>query len=111
MTIAKEEIFGPVMQILKFKNEEEVIARANNTPYGLAGAIFTSNIDIANRVSRQIKAGTIWINCYDIFDAQFPFGGFKQSGYGRIKGKDCIDAFTQTKCIVTKINDYDGPRY
>ncbi|KAG5840259.1 hypothetical protein ANANG_G00186920 [Anguilla anguilla] len=83
MTIAREEIFGPVMQILKFKDLEEVVERANDTKYGLAAAVFTKDIDKAHYVSSGLRAGTVWINCYDVFGAQAPFGGYKASGNGR----------------------------
>ncbi|CAI8609487.1 unnamed protein product [Vicia faba] len=77
MPIAKEEIFGPVQTILKFKNNEDVIQRENNSKYGLAAGIFTQNIDTANTLTRALKVGTIWVNCYDVFDATIPFGGIK----------------------------------
>ena len=75
MKICREEIFGPVMQILKFKTVDEVIDRANNTNYGLAASIFTRDIDSANKISNNLRAGTVWTNCYYAFDAAFPFGG------------------------------------
>ncbi|CAI8600537.1 unnamed protein product [Vicia faba] len=77
MPIAKEEIFGPVQTILKLKNNEDVIQRANNSKYGLAARIFTQNIDTANTLTRALKVGTVWVNCYDVFDATIPFGGIK----------------------------------
>lgn len=75
MKICREEIFGPVMQILKFKTIEEVVDRANNNNYGLAASVFTKNIDHANEVSNNLRAGTVWVNCYDVFDVALPFGG------------------------------------
>ncbi len=78
MTIAREEIFGPVQQILKFKNVEEVVERANKTMYGLAAAVFTKDLDRALYLSQGLRAGTVWVNCYDAFSPQTPFGGFKQ---------------------------------
>uniref|UniRef100_A0AAY4A3W4 aldehyde dehydrogenase (NAD(+)) n=1 Tax=Denticeps clupeoides TaxID=299321 RepID=A0AAY4A3W4_9TELE len=87
MTIAREEIFGPVMQILKFKTLEEVVERANDSKYGLAAAVFTKDIDKANYISNGLRAGTVWINCYDVFGAQAPFGGYKASGNGRELGE------------------------
>ena len=86
MKICQEEIFGPVMQILKFKTTDEVIERANNNNYGLAASVFTKDIDAANTVSNNLRAGTVWVNCYDVFDAALPFGGYKDSGYSREKG-------------------------
>ncbi|KAL0342817.1 UNVERIFIED_CONTAM: Aldehyde dehydrogenase family 2 member B4, mitochondrial [Sesamum calycinum] len=86
MLIAQDEIFGPVQSILKFKDVDEVIKRANATRYGLAAGVFTKNIDTANRVSRGLRAGTVWVNCFDVFDAAIPFGGYKMSGIGRRRG-------------------------
>ncbi|XP_026039212.1 aldehyde dehydrogenase, mitochondrial isoform X1 [Astatotilapia calliptera] len=97
MTIAREEIFGPVMQILKFKTLEEVVTRANDTKYGLAAAVFTKDIDKANYVSSGLRAGTVWINCYDVFGAQAPFGGYKASGVGRELGQYGLDNYTEVK--------------
>uniref|UniRef100_A0A8C4I5Z1 aldehyde dehydrogenase (NAD(+)) n=1 Tax=Dicentrarchus labrax TaxID=13489 RepID=A0A8C4I5Z1_DICLA len=102
MTIAREEIFGPVMQILKFKTLEEVVTRANDTKYGLAAAVFTKDIDKANYVSNGLRAGTIWINCYDVFGAQAPFGGYKASGNGRELGEYGLDNYTEIKTVITR---------
>jgi len=87
MRIAKEEIFGPVQQLIKFSTVDEVIERANNTVYGLAAAVFTKDLETALYVSNSIRAGTVWINCYDVLTAQAPFGGFKSSGSGRECGE------------------------
>jgi aldehyde dehydrogenase (NAD+) len=87
MRISTEEIFGPVMQIMKFKTIDEVIERANNTKYGLAASVFTKNIDNAMQISNSLRAGTVWINCYDNFDIATPFGGYKSSGFGREKSE------------------------
>ncbi|KAM9426780.1 aldehyde dehydrogenase, mitochondrial-like [Pholidichthys leucotaenia] len=103
MTIAKEEIFGPVMQILKFKSLEEVVTRANDTKYGLAAAVFTKDIDKANYVSNGLRAGTVWINCYDVFGAQAPFGGYKASGIGRELGQYGLDNYTEVKTVTTRV--------
>ncbi|XP_068179894.1 aldehyde dehydrogenase, mitochondrial-like [Antennarius striatus] len=103
MTIAREEIFGPVMQILKFKTMEEVVTRANDTKYGLAAAVFTRDIDKANYVSSGLRAGTVWINCYDIFGAQAPFGGYKASGNGRELGEYGLDNYTEVKTVTIKV--------
>ncbi|KAK9807805.1 hypothetical protein WJX72_009910 [[Myrmecia] bisecta] len=107
MTIAKDEIFGPVQSILKWKTFEEVIERANNSNYGLAAGVFTKNLNWANTLSRGLKAGTVWVNCYDVFDAAVPFGGYKQSGIGREHGRECIDHYTQTKAVYTPL---EGPQ-
>uniref|UniRef100_A0A803VBP5 aldehyde dehydrogenase (NAD(+)) n=1 Tax=Ficedula albicollis TaxID=59894 RepID=A0A803VBP5_FICAL len=103
MTIAREEIFGPVMQILKFKTIEEVIERANDSKYGLAAAVFTKDLDKANFVSQSLRAGTVWINCYDVFGAQAPFGGYKASGNGRELGEYGLEAYVEVKNVTIKI--------
>eukprot|EP00249_Psilotum_nudum_P020551 c27753_g1_i1 orf=334-1848(+) len=105
MKIAREEIFGPVMSVLKFKNLDDVIQRANDTLYGLAAGIITNNIDVANRLSRSIKAGTVWINCYLVVEPQVPFGGYKMSGIGREYGIQGILAYMQVKSIITPLKD------
>ena len=97
MKIATEEIFGPVMQVLKFKDVDEVVQRANTTDYGLAAAVWTRDIKKAHTIAEQIRAGTVWINCYDVFDAAAPFGGFKASGIGRELGEKALDNYTELK--------------
>ncbi|XP_057690366.1 aldehyde dehydrogenase, mitochondrial-like [Corythoichthys intestinalis] len=103
MTIAREEIFGPVMQILKFKTLEEVVERANDSKYGLAAAVFTRDIDKAHYISNALRAGTVWINCYDVFGAQAPFGGYKASGNGRELGEYGLDNYTEVKTVTMKV--------
>jgi aldehyde dehydrogenase (NAD+) len=103
MRIAREEIFGPVMQILKFKTLDEVIARANDSEYGLAAAVFTSSVDNALQVSNSLQAGTVWVNCYDAFDAAAPFGGYKMSGTGRELGEYGLEAYTEVKNVTIKV--------
>uniref|UniRef100_V9KLJ0 aldehyde dehydrogenase (NAD(+)) n=1 Tax=Callorhinchus milii TaxID=7868 RepID=V9KLJ0_CALMI len=103
MIIAREEIFGPVMQILKFKTMEEVIERANDSKYGLAAAIFTNDLNKANYMSHRLRAGTVWINCYDVLVPQAPFGGFKSSGIGRELGEDALQAYTEIKTVTVKL--------
>nr|AMJ39505.1 aldehyde dehydrogenase 2B7 copy 1 [Bixa orellana] len=105
MLIAKDEIFGPVQSISKYKNLDEVIQRANATPFGLAAGVFTQNIDTANTLTRALKAGTVWVNCYDVFDATIPFGGFKMSGQGREKGIYGLTSFLQVKAVVTPLKN------
>jgi len=100
MKIAKEEIFGPVMSVLKFKCADEVIRRANNTPYGLGAGVVTNDIATAHRVSQKLRAGTVYVNCYDVFDAAAPFGGFKQSGIGRELGEYGLKAYTEVKTVI-----------
>ncbi|XP_077430923.1 aldehyde dehydrogenase, mitochondrial-like [Vanacampus margaritifer] len=103
MTIAREEIFGPVMQILKFKTLEEVVERANDSKYGLAAAVFTKDIDKANYISNALRAGTVWINCYDVFGVQAPFGGYKSSGNGRELGEYGLENYTEVKTVTMKV--------
>jgi aldehyde dehydrogenase (NAD+) len=100
MKIAKEEIFGPVMNIMKFKNIDEVIERGNRTFYGLAAAVWTKDIQKALRMSNALKAGTVWVNCYDVFDAAAPFGGFKMSGIGREMGEYALQQYTEVKTVI-----------
>jgi aldehyde dehydrogenase (NAD+) len=102
MTIAREEIFGPVMSILKFKDVDEVIARGNRTFYGLAAAVWTRDISKAIRLSNALRAGTVWVNCFDVFDASAPFGGFKMSGIGRELGQYALQLYTEVKTVTVK---------
>jgi len=103
MTIAKEEIFGPVQQILKFSQINEVIERANNTEYGLAASVFTKDLDKANIMSQGLRAGTVWINCYDVLNAQTPFGGYKASGHGRENSEYALQNYYEVKGVITKL--------
>ena len=105
MKIAKEEIFGPVMSILKFKTDAEVVERANKTMYGLAAGIASTNLARSSSLAHQLRAGTVWINTFDNFDPAAPFGGYKQSGHGRDKGEDCLECWTETKCVMMPLND------
>lgn len=104
MTIAREEIFGPVQQILKFKDIDEVIERANDTDYGLAAAVFTKDIDKANYIVQGLRAGTVWINTYNVLSPQAPFGGFKMSGHGRELGEYGLEAYTEVKTVIVKLD-------
>jgi acyl-CoA reductase-like NAD-dependent aldehyde dehydrogenase len=99
MTIAREEIFGPVVVALPFEEVEEVAARANMSIYGLAAGIWTSDVKKVHKLAAALKAGVIWVNTYNQFDAAAPFGGYKQSGYGREMGHAVLDAYTQTKTV------------
>ncbi|KAM9312611.1 retinal dehydrogenase 2 isoform 3-T3 [Gastrophryne carolinensis] len=103
MRIAKEEIFGPVQQILRFKSMEEVIERANNSDFGLVAAVFTNDINKALTVSSAMQAGTVWINCYNALNAQSPFGGYKMSGNGREMGEYGLREYTEAKTVTIKI--------
>lgn len=104
MRIAKEEIFGPVQQIMKFKSIDDVIKRANNTTYGLAAGVFTKDLDRAITVSSALQAGVVWVNCYMILSAQCPFGGFKMSGNGRELGEHGLYEYTELKTVAMKIS-------
>src|SRR5579884_3285524 len=103
MKIAEEEIFGPVMSILKFKDLNEVVQRANKTMYGLAAAVWTKDITKAHAIADKVRAGTVWVNCYDVFDAAAPFGGFKQSGIGRELGEYGLANYTEVKTVTVKM--------
>ncbi|EGW02516.1 Retinal dehydrogenase 1 [Cricetulus griseus] len=104
MRIAKEEIFGPVQQIMKFKSLDDVIKRANNTSYGLAAGVFTKDVDKAITVSSALQAGVVWVNCYMMLSPQCPFGGFKMSGNGRELGEHGIYEYTELKTVIMKIS-------
>jgi len=99
MKIMKEEIFGPVCSISKFKTEADVIAMGNESTYGLAAALHTQNLNTAIRVANELKAGTVWVNNYNMLHHQLPFGGYKESGIGRELGKAALDNYTQTKTV------------
>lgn len=100
MTIVKEEIFGPVMSVLKYKDTEEVIKRANASNYGLAASVVSKDFNKARAIAKRLRAGTVWINCYDTFDAALPCGGFKASGIGRELGEAGLAAYTESKTMV-----------
>jgi aldehyde dehydrogenase (NAD+) len=103
MKIAREEIFGPVMSILKFKSIDEVVDRANRSEYGLAAAVWTRDIGKAHAIANRVRAGTVWVNCFDVFDAAAPFGGFKQSGIGRELGEYGLQQYTEVKTVTVKL--------
>ncbi|KAL9443513.1 hypothetical protein AB3S75_016804 [Citrus x aurantiifolia] len=105
MLIAKDEIFGPVMVLMKFKTVQEAIKSANNTRYGLAAGIITNDLNTANTVSRSIRAGIMWVNCYLAFDNDCPYGGYKMSGFGRDCGLDSLHKYLHVKSVVTPIHN------
>ena len=109
MTIAREEIFGPVLSVLDFDNEEEVIARANDTEFGLAAGVFTSDLTRAHRVVAGFDAGTCYINTYNLAPVEAPFGGSKQSGVGRENSKAAIEHYTQIKGVYVAMGDVEAP--
>ena len=109
MDFVKHEIFGPVMAVLKFSDEDEAISRANNTQYGLAAGVFTQNLSRAHRVIHQLQAGICWINTWGDSPAQMPVGGYKLSGIGRENGVETLNHYTQTKSILIELNEFVGP--
>jgi phenylacetaldehyde dehydrogenase len=104
MRVYQEEIFGPVVTVMPFKDvDEDLIRRANDTVYGLAAGVWTSNMKRAHHIANRLRAGTVWINCYNIFDAALPFGGYKQSGWGREMGHEVLNNYLETKAICASI--------
>lgn len=106
MSVITEEIFGPVVCAIPFKSEEEVVALANDSVYGLAAGVWSKDISKAHRVTKKLRAGTVWVNCYNVFDAALPFGGYKQSGWGREMGPQALDLYTETKAVCVDL----GPK-
>ena len=105
MTIAREEIFGPVLAAIEFEDVDEAIASANDTPYGLAAGVWTRDIKKAHYVARKLQAGTVWVNTYNVYDTAAPFGGYKQSGFGREMSAHALEHYTQIK------SGLGGPEY
>jgi aldehyde dehydrogenase (NAD+) len=104
MTIAREEIFGPVLAAIEFADIDEAIARANDTPYGLAAGVWTRDIKKAHYIARKLQAGTVWINTYNVYDTAAPFGGYKQSGFGREMSAHALEHYTQIKSVWVDLN-------
>lgn len=109
MPFVREEVFGPVMSVLTFRDTDEVVARANDTLYGLSGGVFTADFARAHRVANALQAGSVWINDYNTLPAEVPFGGYKHSGIGRENGLQAVEAYTQTKMIYANLGKHAGP--
>jgi acyl-CoA reductase-like NAD-dependent aldehyde dehydrogenase len=105
MTIAREEIFGPVLATIEFGDVNDAIKQANQTPYGLAAAVWTRDIGKAHRVARQLQAGTVWVNTYNNYDPAAAFGGYKMSGYGRELSMHALESYTQLKSVWVNLKD------
>ncbi len=103
MKVVREEIFGPVVTAIPFSDPDEVVNFANDTIYGLASAVWTRDISKAHRIAAKLRAGTVWLNCYNVFDPALPFGGYKQSGWGRESGHAALELYTQTKSVCAQL--------
>ena len=103
MSIVREEIFGPVVVAEAFDTLDEIAAVANDSDYGLGAGIWTKDISKAHALAKKLRAGTVWINCYNVFDAALPFGGYKQSGWGREMGHAALEAYTEVKAVTTQL--------
>jgi len=105
MKVVQEEIFGPVVCVQPFDDDDldRIAQEANDTIYGLAASVFTTNLSVAHKIAKKIQAGTVWINSHNVFDAALPFGGYKQSGWGREMGKESLDLYTQVKSVVATL--------
>ena len=102
MRIAQEEIFGPVISAISFKDSDELIKRANATTFGLGSGVWTTNVSKAHQVAKALRAGSVWVNCYQAMDPAVPFGGYKMSGYGRESGKQHVEEYLNVKAVWIK---------
>jgi betaine-aldehyde dehydrogenase len=109
MTIVREEVFGPLLSVLSFDDEDEVIARANDTPFGLAAGVMTQNLARAHRAAAALQAGMVWINSYNLTPVAMPFGGSKQSGLGRENGLAALDFYTERKSVYVNLGRVEAP--
>jgi phenylacetaldehyde dehydrogenase len=103
MKVVREEIFGPVVVAAPFSSLDDIAAQANDTEYGLGAGIWTQDISKAHALAKKLRAGTVWINCYNVFDASLPFGGYKQSGWGREMGHEVLEAYTEVKAVTAQL--------
>ena len=105
MKVIREEIFGPVVCAIPYSDADldRIAKEANDTPYGLAASIWTRDISTANKMAKRIRSGTVWINCHNVFDAALPFGGYKQSGWGREMGAEVLNNYTEVKAVTTAL--------
>jgi phenylacetaldehyde dehydrogenase len=101
MRVVQEEIFGPVLVVMRWSEIDDLIDKANDSPYGLSAGLWTNDLTKAHRIAAAIKAGTVWINCYNLTDPASPFGGYKQSGWGREMGHEALHAYTEVKAVTT----------
>jgi phenylacetaldehyde dehydrogenase len=103
MKVVREEIFGPVLVAAPFSDLDEIAAEANNTEYGLGAGIWTRDVSKAHALAKKLRTGTVWINCYNVFDAALPFGGYKQSGWGREMGHEVLNNYTEVKAVTIQL--------
>jgi len=103
MKVVREEIFGPVVAAIPFNDPNEIVKSANDTRYGLASAVWTRDVSTAHKVAAKLKAGTVWVNCYNVFDSALPFGGYRQSGWGREGGQEVLELYTEVKAVCTQL--------